>query len=167
MAWKRLSNSAKYYFKNWHHSFILAKLVFQVMKELYKILFRSSYQRCSMKKRVLRNFAKFTGKRLCQSLFFNKVAGLQACNFIKKRLRHKCFSVNFAQFLRTPFVIEHLRWPLQKMNNFFFSIVKCHSKKWVISKTEVITNVLDQHFPRLTYLRAHVLYWLEVKNFNA
>ena len=25
---------------------------------------------------VLRNFAKFTGKRLCQSLFFNKVAGL-------------------------------------------------------------------------------------------
>ena len=26
-------------------------------------------------KGVLRNFAKFTGKRLCQSLFFNKVAG--------------------------------------------------------------------------------------------
>ena len=28
------------------------------------------------KKGVLRNFAKFTGKDLCQSLFFNKVAGL-------------------------------------------------------------------------------------------
>ena len=28
------------------------------------------------KKGVLRNFAKFTGKNLCQSLFFNKVAGL-------------------------------------------------------------------------------------------
>ena len=28
------------------------------------------------KKDVLRNFAKFTGKHLCQSLFFNKVAGL-------------------------------------------------------------------------------------------
>ena len=25
----------------------------------------------------LKNFAKFTGKHLCQSLFFNKVAGLQ------------------------------------------------------------------------------------------
>ena len=25
---------------------------------------------------VLKNFAKFTGKQLCQSLFFNKVAGL-------------------------------------------------------------------------------------------
>ena len=28
------------------------------------------------KKGVLKNFAKFTGKHLCQSLFFNKVAGL-------------------------------------------------------------------------------------------
>ena len=31
------------------------------------------------KKGVLRNFAKFTGKHLCRSLFFNKVAG--ACNW--------------------------------------------------------------------------------------
>ena len=29
------------------------------------------------KKSVLRNFAKFTGKHLCQGLFFNKVAGLR------------------------------------------------------------------------------------------
>ena len=27
------------------------------------------------KKDVLKSFAKFTGKHLCQSLFFNKVAG--------------------------------------------------------------------------------------------
>ena len=26
---------------------------------------------------VLRNFAKFTGKHLCQSIFFDKVAGLR------------------------------------------------------------------------------------------
>ena len=31
----------------------------------------------SIKKGVLRNFAKFTGKPLCQSLFCNKVAGLR------------------------------------------------------------------------------------------
>ena len=37
---------------------------------------RSSDRRCSVKKGVLRNFAKFTGKYLCQRLFFNKVAGL-------------------------------------------------------------------------------------------
>ena len=32
--------------------------------------------RCSLKKGVLRNFTKFTRKHLCQSRFFNKVAGL-------------------------------------------------------------------------------------------
>ena len=39
---------------------------------------RSSHQRCSIKIGVLKNFTKFTGKHLCQSLFFNKVAGLYA-----------------------------------------------------------------------------------------
>ena len=34
--------------------------------------FRSYYRRCSIKNGVLRNFAKFTGKKLCQSLFFIK-----------------------------------------------------------------------------------------------
>ena len=54
---------------------------------------------------IFRNFAKFTGKHLWQSLLFNKVADLrvQACKFIKKRLWHWCFPVNFVKFLRTPF----------------------------------------------------------------
>ena len=34
-------------------------------------------QRCSVKTGVYENFTKFTGKHLCQSLFFNKVAGLR------------------------------------------------------------------------------------------
>ena len=51
---------------------------------------------------ALRNFAMFTGKHLCWSLFFNKVAGPQLCNFIKKRFQHRCFTVNNAKFFRTP-----------------------------------------------------------------
>ena len=43
---------------------------------LQKITFRSSHRRCSVRKDVLKNFAKLTGKHLCQSLFFNKVVGL-------------------------------------------------------------------------------------------
>ena len=39
--------------------------------------FRSSHQRCSIQKGVLRNFTKFAGKHQCQSLFFNVVAGLK------------------------------------------------------------------------------------------
>ena len=53
---------------------------------------------------VLENFAKFTGKHLCQSLFFNKVAGLRPATLLKKRLWHRCFPVNFAKFLRTSYL---------------------------------------------------------------
>ena len=50
----------------------------------YKISHTQYLRRASKKqppevfceKGVLRNFTKFTGKHLCQSLFFNKVAGL-------------------------------------------------------------------------------------------
>ena len=62
-----------------------------------------------MKKVVLRNVTKFTGKHLCQSLFFNKIAGLRPATLFKKRLWHKCFPVNFARFLRSTFFTEHLQ----------------------------------------------------------
>ena len=39
---------------------------------------------------VLGNFAKFTGKHLCQSLVFYKVTGLT--------YRYRCFPVNFVKF---------------------------------------------------------------------
>ena len=66
--------------------------------------FRSSYRKCSVKGGVLKNLAKFTEKHLCQCLFFNKVAGLRPANLLIKRLRHSCFPVNFAKFLKTPFL---------------------------------------------------------------
>ena len=74
--------------------------------------FRSSHRRCSVKKCVLRNFAKFTGKHLCQRLFFNKVAGLRPTTLLKKRLWHRCFTENFAKFLRTPFLQNTSEWQL-------------------------------------------------------
>ena len=64
--------------------------------------FRSSRPEVFCKKDVLRNFAKFTGKHLCQSLFFNKVAGLRPATLLKKRLWQRCFPMNFLRFLRTP-----------------------------------------------------------------
>ena len=64
------------------------------------------------KKGVRRNFAKFTGKHLSKSLFFNKVAGLRPATLLKKRLWHLCFPVSFAKFLKTPFLTEHLWWLL-------------------------------------------------------
>ena len=85
-------------------------------------IYRSSHQRCSMKKGVLRNFTKFTGKQLCQSLFFNKVAGLRPATLLKKRLWHSCFPVNFVKFLRTPF-LQNTSGRLLPYISFYLSLV--------------------------------------------
>ena len=47
-------------------------------------------------------------------LFFRRATSL------KKRLCHRCFPVNFAKFLRTPFFTEHLWWLLLIPAAFFF-----------------------------------------------
>ena len=39
-----------------------------------------------------------------QSLFFNKVTGLRAATLLKQKLWHIFFPVNFAKFLRTPYL---------------------------------------------------------------
>ena len=65
-------------------------------------IFRSNHPRCSIKKAFLKHFVIFTGKHLFWGLFFNKVAGHQSCNFIKKRLQHRCFLVNIEKLIITP-----------------------------------------------------------------
>ena len=79
---------------------------------------------------VLKNFVKFTGKKLCQSPFFNKVAGLRPVTLLKKRL-WQMFSCEFREIFRNTFFTEHLRWLLlnktyKKLSvwspwNYFFS----------------------------------------------
>ena len=71
---------------------------------------------------VLKNFAIFTGKNLCWSLFFNKVASLKTYNFIKKRLQHEYFHVNIAQLLRAASFMEHLRWLLLHLKEYDYQI---------------------------------------------
>ena len=66
---------------------------------MYFKIGRSSHRSCSVKRDVLRNFAKFAGKHLCKGLFLNKVAGLK-----KKRPWHRYLPANFVKLLRTPFL---------------------------------------------------------------
>ena len=47
---------------------------------------------------------------MCWSLFFNKVAD------ISPDIQRRCFPVNFAKFLRTPFLIEHFPWLLLSLH---------------------------------------------------
>ena len=63
---------------------------------------------------VLKNFAIFTGKHLCW----------KACHFIKKRLQHKCFTVNITKFknnffYRTPLVAASERTLLRMYSKNF------------------------------------------------
>ena len=79
--------------------YFLGSKVWLYIFEFVCSVHRSNHWRCFVKKGVLRDFAKFTGKHLCQRLFFNKIAAI----LFKKSLWHRCFPVNFAKYLRTPF----------------------------------------------------------------
>ena len=77
------------------------------------IKLRSSHQRCSMKKGVIRNFTKFTGKHLCQSLFFNKVAGLL-------QTLTQVFSCEFCEISKNTFFTEHIWMAASKKFRFIW-----------------------------------------------
>ena len=80
------------------NKFVSNKCIISSFKLTVFILFyKSSGPEMFCKKGVLRNFAKFTGKQMCQSHFLTK-----------KRLLHKGFPLNFAKFLGTSFFMEHL-----------------------------------------------------------
>ena len=59
-----------------------------------------------LKKGVLRNFAKFTGKHLCQSLF------------IKKETLAQMFSCQFRNISKNTFYYKQLRWLLLCLTDF-------------------------------------------------
>ena len=88
--------------KCFRDSWILAHFRFEI---------EAVVQRCSVKK-VFLEILQNSYEHMCQSPFLNKVAVLRPAILFKKRHCHRCFLVNFAKFLRTPFLTEHLRWLL-------------------------------------------------------
>ena len=96
-------------------------------------------------KGVLRNFAKFTGIHLCQSIFLNKVAGLRpkACNYIKKETLAQVFACEFCEIF----------------NNFFF-------KKTPLSAASGITWMIMDYFSMNQKLFTFIVFsnWLLDRN---
>ena len=64
---------------------------------------RSSHQRCSLRKGVLPNFAKFTGNT-CARVLFKYNCQPWPPTLVIKRLWHRCFPVNFGKSLGTAFL---------------------------------------------------------------
>ena len=94
--------------------------------------FRSSYQRCSLEKGVLKTFPKFIVKHLFQCLFFIKVVVLSLQLYWKRDSDIGVFLWIFAQFLRAPFLrntagrllllIPQSQWVYIAMGCFFMDI---------------------------------------------
>ena len=110
-----------------------SKIFFSILRALLKRASgRSSDRRCSVKKGVLRNFAKFTGKHLCQSLFFNKA---ETCNFIKKETLAKVFLYEFCEIPTSTIFTEHL-WATASFRHIYFRksaikvLIKYRGSNW-------------------------------------
>ena len=110
---------------------------------------------------------------------FNKVAGLRATTLLKKGLWHKCFPVNFAKFLRTPFLqntpgwllltkLHHpnrrkmrlpcfeLRWLLDGMNMPWHSLFSFLF--FFLFRNDVIREQLDENDFRRCYILSQKYY---------
>ena len=92
----------------------LTNLVLVTLLLLLKVSFEqpdAAVRRCFSKSMFLK-ISQYLKKTPVLEPLFNKVAEL-ACNFIKKRLRHRCVPVNIAKFLRTAIFIEQLWCSIQ------------------------------------------------------
>ena len=122
---------------------------------------RSCHWQMFLKIGVLKNFVNFTKKTYILESLFNKVAGLQASNFIKKRLQHRCFPV---KFLRTPIFTEHLRWLLlfiKETCKHDWNLQNCGFSPTLMNSVFIFRNEYVRYFQVLsTDLRKTVNYGL-------
>ena len=104
---------------------------------------------------------------------FNKVTGLQACNLTTKRLQHRRFPVNIANFRNTYFekrlrraasdsshilyrklnrIIQEPDWPFVSHSYAFvlsLSVIHCHSWSFLVTLFHLLSLVV---------IRCHLLY---------
>ena len=76
-----------------------------IEERLYKVVSAEEATRgVLLKKGVLKNFTKFTGKHLCQRPLLPG-----ACSFIKKETLAQVFSWEYCGIFKNTFLIEHLQ----------------------------------------------------------
>ena len=77
-------------------------------------------------------------------VFLNKVAVLQACNFVKKRLQHRCFPVDIAKFLRTP-ILKNISERLLFINIYYNKIHDFEKFCKYATSTFIVNNKKTYH----------------------
>ena len=71
--------------------------------ERYPRRIRSCHRRCSIKK-VFLKISQNSQEKTCSKVSFLVKFQASACNYIKKKLPHRCFPANFAKLLRSSFL---------------------------------------------------------------
>ena len=90
-----------------------------------------------LKKDVLKSFAKFTGKHLCRSLFFNKVVGI-------RKTPTQVLCCEFCEIFKKAFFKEHLWWLL--FSKELVSINKVDSVKGTSKDKHYLKSVLIRSY---------------------
>ena len=93
--------------------------------------------------------------------FLNKVTGLNACNFIKKRLQHRHFPVKFAKFWKTSIlktIFEQLYFAHHEALNIYQSSIFCDDECfgdefWVSYRCQVIVKSIIMGYNHHNSLR--------------
>ena len=104
------------------------------------IYVEAAVRRCSVKK-VFLEISQNSQENTCARVSF--LIKLQAwpATLLKKRLWHRCFPVNFAKFLRTPFFTEHLWWLLLNMISTISSSITSHQFNFFSELSFLVTAV--------------------------
>ena len=135
-------------------NFAQLRLILQINAAGY----RSSHQRCSMKKGVPRKFVKLTGKHQCQCLFFNKVADLRPGTLLKNKLWHGCFPVSFTNFLGIPFLQNTSGRLLLRVA--FRDVFRTLSNTWDVVLYKNIERLKTAIFFKTIHLRCFAGFWI-------
>ena len=118
-------------------------------------------RRCSAKKAFLKIFQN-SKENTCARVSF-------LITLLKKRLRYRCFPVNFAKISRTTFFIEYLWWLLLDLiiayvgwewnypHHIFFSIGNCYLLTWNLA--HILSNLK-------TFKKAIKTFWIWRDIFN-
>ena len=136
-------------------------------------LSRSSHRRCFVRKVVLRNFAKFTGKHLRQSLFFNKKdSGTDVFLWILQNFKEHvfyitplgdCFSVSQETVLNIQFF-----WQWQRDNTMETTTERKPSFEWILfeKETSFILHNIFKELLRNHFRHSALFFFSKNKHFN-
>ena len=106
-------------------------------KTLWLSFVRSSRLHIFLKIDVLKNMFFHRKKPVLESLL-NKVAGLKVCNFIKKRLKHRCFPVKLHKFSRAPFLQNNASGRVWKGTRLVKILQSCHFKMCIWNQSQML-----------------------------